>query len=78
MINNAGVVDNWSDLEDVTPKDMLHCFTVNTMGPLFVTQQLETRGLLGGEASVVANVTSKVGSCAWVESREIGFCARAG
>lgn len=61
LVNNAGVVDGWKDLDEVTEADMLQCFKVNALGPLLVTQQLHRRGLLGGRGgtSVVANMTSK-------------------
>jgi hypothetical protein len=43
---------------------MLFAFTTNTIGPLITVQQLLKQGLLGGAGrpSLVANVTSKVGS----------------
>jgi len=48
----------------VTADDMLFAFTTNTIGPLMTVQQLLKQGLLGGAGrpSLVANVTSKVGS----------------
>lgn len=51
---------NWTDLEDVTPQEMLSCFAINAMGPLFVTQQLHRQGLIGRPGTLVANMTSKV------------------
>lgn len=64
LINNAGVYGERSQqLPNVSREIMLDVFTVNTLGPLFVTQALFNKGLLGGaKRSVVANVTSKMGS----------------
>ena len=43
---------------------MLFAFTTNTIGPLLTVQQLRAAGLLGGAGgpSLVANISSKVGS----------------
>ncbi|EFN56763.1 hypothetical protein CHLNCDRAFT_144233 [Chlorella variabilis] len=63
VINNAGIYGRRVGLSDVTYDDMLATFVTNCVGPLLVVQQLHKRGLLGGTSpSVVANVTSKVGS----------------
>ncbi|PSC72928.1 hypothetical protein C2E20_3850 isoform A [Micractinium conductrix] len=65
LVNNAGVTDGWKGLEDVSLQDMLDCFIPNTIGPLLVTQQLHKQGVLGsasGGPSLVANMTSKMGS----------------
>jgi NAD(P)-dependent dehydrogenase (short-subunit alcohol dehydrogenase family) len=61
LVNNAGAVDGYKELHEVTEEDILHCFRVNAVGPLLVTQQLHQRGLLGGRrgGSLVANMTSK-------------------
>lgn len=62
VVNNAGVLTP-SPYHSVTAEDMIHDYTTNTIGPLLVSQQLVKRGLLGGKkGSVIANVTSKVGS----------------
>ena len=65
LINNAGVYGEGSQkLPDITRKAMLDVFTINTLGPLFVTQAFFNKGLLGGGTrSVVANITSKVLLC---------------
>lgn len=64
VINNAGVYGRRNGLDDVTSDDMLFAFQTNTIGPLLVVQQLRKHGMIGkpsGE-TVVANLTSKVGS----------------
>lgn len=62
LINNAGVYGERSQqLPHISRQVMLDTFAINTLGPLFVTQALFNKGLLGGaKRSVVANVTSKV------------------
>lgn len=64
LINNAGVFGRRLDIHTVTEEDMLFAFTTNTVGPLLIVQQLLKNGLIGGMGgkSLVANVTSKVGS----------------
>ena len=57
----AGVVDDWADLDEVDEPRMLHCFRVNTIGPLLLAQALVVNGLLQS-GSVLANFTSKVNS----------------
>ena len=62
VINNAGILEA-SSLRNVTPEEMLRAFQTNTMGPLFVTQNLVKQGLLGKPGtSIIANMTSKMGS----------------
>jgi len=55
----AGVVDDWADLEEVDESRMLHCFKVNTIGPLLTAQALVQQNLLA-KGSVLAILTSKV------------------
>lgn len=63
VVNNAGVISGFRSLQEVRPEDMMHCFSVNAMGPLFVCQALLKEGLIGGNTeTLVGNVTSKVGS----------------
>lgn len=62
LINNAGVAE-WSSLGSVTQDTMVRLFTVNAVGPLLLTQAAQKQGLLP-RGSVVANVTSKMGSMA--------------
>jgi len=50
-----------ADVLSIDAERMLHCFTVNTIGPLLTVQQLLEQGLLGS-GSTVANMTSKVPS----------------
>lgn len=57
----AGVVDDWADLEEIEEARMLHCFKVNTVGPLLTAQALVQQKLLG-RGSVLAILTSKMGS----------------
>ena len=61
LINNAGIMDR-SGLSEVTSEEMVRIFQTNAIGPLLVTQALQS--LLGGKLgpSVVANMTSKMGS----------------
>lgn len=57
----AGVVDDWADLDEVDESRMLHCFKVNTIGPLLTAQALIRQQLLA-KGSVLAILTSKMGS----------------
>jgi len=57
----AGVVDDWADLDEVDEARMLHCFKVNTIGPLLTAQALVQQKLLA-KSSVYAILTSKMGS----------------
>ena len=64
LFNIAGVMDlSRSDLLSVDTEKMLHCFTVNAVGPLLTVQQLLLNGLLGN-GTTIANMTSKMGSIA--------------
>jgi NAD(P)-dependent dehydrogenase (short-subunit alcohol dehydrogenase family) len=58
----AGVVDDWADLDEVDESRMLHCFKVNTIGPLLTAQALIRQQLLA-KGSVLAILTSKVTLC---------------
>ncbi|KAA6417695.1 MAG: hypothetical protein FRX49_12383 [Trebouxia sp. A1-2] len=62
VINNAGVYGSRISLETVTAEDMLFTYKANTIGPLLVVQQLLKNKLIGKPATLVGNVTSKVGS----------------
>ena len=63
LINNAGIYGPRASLNDVAAEDALAVFSTNALGPLLVVQSLRRRGLLGGAApTLVANVSSKVGS----------------
>ncbi|KAG7669316.1 hypothetical protein Ndes2437B_g05462 [Nannochloris sp. 'desiccata'] len=61
LINNAGILEA-SSLGNVDAEEMIRLFMTNTVGPLLVTQQLHKQGLLGKPGSIVANMTSKMGS----------------
>lgn len=58
-IYNAGVVDDWADLDEVDEERMLHCFKVNTIGALLTAQALMANNLLK-RGSLLATMTSKV------------------
>lgn len=63
LINNAGIYGPKVPLDDTTATDMMNVFAVNAVGPLMVVQQLRKQGVIGGShPTLVANVTSKVGS----------------
>lgn len=63
LINNAGIYGPKVPLDDITATDMMNVFAVNAVGPLMVVQQLRKQGVMGGSSpTLVANVTSKVGS----------------
>ncbi|CAL8468915.1 g8456 [Coccomyxa elongata] len=62
LINNAGVA-SWGGLGQLTEEELLHCIRTNTLGPLLVTQEVLGAKLLKN-GSVVANLTSKMGSMA--------------
>jgi hypothetical protein len=55
---DAGVAAHGS-LEEVTPEEMLQCYTVNTIGPILVVQQLLKHKLLPSGALIV-NISSLV------------------
>lgn len=58
----TGVYGAKQDIRKITADEMLAVYTVNTVGPLLVVQQLLEAGLIGGLGgkTLVANVTSKV------------------
>jgi NAD(P)-dependent dehydrogenase (short-subunit alcohol dehydrogenase family) len=58
VINNAGVLER-GGIDDVTADSMLHCYQVNALGPIFVTQALLRHKLLK-PGSLIANITSLV------------------
>lgn len=63
VINNAGIYGERVTFDDVDAEVMMEVYKVNTIGPLLVSQQLRKQGLLGGKKqTIIANVTSKVGS----------------
>lgn len=64
LINNAGMLEG-SPFSSVTKEEMMRTFELNVCGPLLVTQSLHNIKLLGGrKPSIVANMTSKMGSIA--------------
>lgn len=65
LVNNAGIYGpRIKNIDDITSEDMISIFKTNTIGPALIVQQLRRHGLLGGAStpSLVANITSKVGS----------------
>jgi NAD(P)-dependent dehydrogenase (short-subunit alcohol dehydrogenase family) len=63
LINNAGVYGKRVSFNDMDAQTMMDVFQVNCVGPLMVTQALYKNRLLGGKkGTIIANVTSKMGS----------------
>lgn len=58
LINNAGLL-HASGIEDVTEEELLDCYRVNAMGPIFTVQAFLRHNLLQ-PGSLVANLTSLV------------------
>jgi len=59
VINNAGVLQGRTTIENVTPALMMSHYVTNCMGPLFVVQQLLKADLLP-RGALIANLTSLV------------------
>lgn len=63
VINNAGVYGKRASFEEMDAETMMEVYRINTVGPFMVSQHLFKHNLLGGtKPSIIANVTSKVGS----------------
>ena len=63
LINNAGVYRGERALEDTNADVLIDTFRTNTVGPLLVVKAMLGAGKIGGsQKSIVANVTSKMGS----------------
>lgn len=65
LVNNAGAAfeDFSMGIADITPKVLNDTFSLNTFGPILVTQALLQQGLLGGSSpSTVVYITSILGS----------------
>jgi NAD(P)-dependent dehydrogenase (short-subunit alcohol dehydrogenase family) len=63
LINNAGVYGKRCSFEEMDAQTMMDVFQTNCVGPLMVTQALYKKNLLGGkQGTIVAHVTSKMGS----------------
>ena len=63
LINNAGVGTFERTLSVTTAALMVDTFKVNTLGPLLVCKEMLAANMIGGtKGSIVANVTSKMGS----------------
>ena len=63
LINSAGVGGADAGFGNIDPTDFSQVITVNSLGPLVVTQAL-TQLLKGGKRPVVVNITSRMGSIA--------------
>lgn len=61
VINNAGIMGERQELEDVCVEDMMECFNVNCVGQVLVVQTLLKNKLLP-PGSLIANITSLVAS----------------
>mmetsp|Transcript_2073 Transcript_2073/g.4280 ORF Transcript_2073/g.4280 Transcript_2073/m.4280 type:complete len:241 (+) Transcript_2073:6-728(+) len=63
VINNAGIYGKRASFEEMDAETMMEVYRINTVGPFMVSQHLFKHNLLGGtKPSIIANVTSKVGS----------------
>lgn len=63
LINNAGIYGKRASFEEMDAETMMDVYRINCIGPLMVSQHLFKHQLLGGKTpSIIANVTSKVGS----------------
>lgn len=65
LINNAGIYGERIKFGTATQENMTEAFITNAVGPLLVVQALYKVGVLGspsGRPSLVANITSKMGS----------------
>jgi len=63
LINNAGIYGKRASFAEMDAETMMEVYRINTVGPFMVSQHLFREGLLGGtKPSIIANVTSKVGS----------------
>ncbi|KAL4427870.1 hypothetical protein ABPG75_001959 [Micractinium tetrahymenae] len=62
VINNAGVLEELRPFGEVEEQDFLDAFQINAIGPFLLTQQLRAAALLGQPGTVVANISSILGS----------------
>lgn len=64
LINNAGVLENYSDkLKDLKSKDLMRSLQVNALGPMLVTQAL-VENLKKAPVARIVQITSLMGSMA--------------
>jgi NAD(P)-dependent dehydrogenase (short-subunit alcohol dehydrogenase family) len=61
LINNAGIMGAMTSLADLDPRDALHTYSINALGPLRVTAALLPH-LRRGKGKKVLHVTSGMGS----------------
>jgi NAD(P)-dependent dehydrogenase (short-subunit alcohol dehydrogenase family) len=63
LLNNAGVYGARVGFGEMDSATMLEVFNTNAVGPLMIVQSLYSKNLLGGsKGTVIAQVTSKMGS----------------
>ncbi|KAL4442079.1 hypothetical protein ABPG77_011340 [Micractinium sp. CCAP 211/92] len=70
VVNNAGIVEEARPFVEVKEQEILNVLRVNTIGPFLVTQKLLAAGLIGQPGSVVANISSLLGSIGTKEFNE--------
>lgn len=78
LVNNAGIYIR-SNLDAITPQDMITNYEVNTVAPLFLTRTLLPLLRASNQPPIVANISSFMGS---IEKNEVGSfyayrCAKA-
>lgn len=62
VVNNAGILEEIRPFGEVKEQELLNAFQVNAIGPFLLTQQLRAAGLIGQPGTVIANISSIVGS----------------
>lgn len=61
LINNAGIFPRVSEIDNISPDDYLQTLTVNTVGPMLITQALMPN-LREGKLKQIINITSQLAS----------------
>ena len=69
LINNAGIFPRVSEIANVNADDYLQTLTVNTLGPVLITQALMPN-LRSGEMKQIVNITSGLAS---IENNSGGY-----
>ncbi|GAB4823857.1 hypothetical protein N2152v2_010903 [Parachlorella kessleri] len=67
VINNAAVNPGLKPFEEIAEKDLLETFQINTVGPFLFTQQLKKAGLIGQPGTIIANISTLLGSIKFAE-----------
>ncbi|KAL4442080.1 hypothetical protein ABPG77_011341 [Micractinium sp. CCAP 211/92] len=70
VVNNAGILEEVRPFAEVKEQELVDAFRVNTIGPFLLTQHLLAAGLIGQPGSVVANISSILGSIGTKEFNE--------